>query len=100
VIVPVLINRSADWSGIAGIQMTNQPHREWIYRMAFEVGRHIIGFEVQKILAVVDWFDAENRIHPLPVGVFGDGEAGLFLFLHSVAPGLTALMLQLTFAFN
>jgi hypothetical protein len=38
--------------------MTNQPHREWIYRPAFELGRHIIGYEVQKILALVDWFRA------------------------------------------
>ena len=77
VIVPVLIDRSDKWSGIAGIKMTNQPHREWLYRMAFEVGRHIIGFEVQKILAAVDWFENENKSHPLPVGVFGYGEGGL-----------------------
>ena len=61
VIVPVLIDRSDKWSGIAGVKMTNQPHREWIYRMAFEVGRHVIGFEVQKILAAVDWFEEENQ---------------------------------------
>ena len=30
---------------------TNQPHREFIYRMAFEMGRHVIGYEVQKVLA-------------------------------------------------
>ena len=80
VIVPVLIDRSDDWSGIAGITMTNQPHREWIYRMAFEVGRHIIGFEVQKILAAVDWFEGQDKAHPLPVGVFGYGEGGLLAF--------------------
>ena len=80
VIVPVLINRGDDWSGINGIKMTNQPHREWIYRMAFEVGRHIIGFEVQKILAAVDWFDGQNKADPLPLGVFGYGEGGLLAF--------------------
>ena len=48
VLVPVLIDRSDTWSGIAGIRMTNQPHREWIYRMAYETGRHIIGYEVQE----------------------------------------------------
>ena len=42
-------------------RMTNQPHREFIYRMAYEMGRHIIGYEVQKVLAAVDWF-AETRI--------------------------------------
>ena len=33
--------------------MTDQPHREFIYRMACEMGRHVIGYEVQKILG--DW---------------------------------------------
>ncbi len=80
VIVPLLIDRSDKWSGIAGVKMTNQPHREWVYRMAFEVGRHIIGFEVQKILAAVDWFEEQNKSQPLPVGVFGYGEGGLLAF--------------------
>jgi dienelactone hydrolase len=80
VIVPMLINRRDDWSGIGGVKMTNQPHREWIYRMAFEVGRHIIGFEVQKILAAVDWFEGQHKADPLPLGVFGYGEGGLLAF--------------------
>ncbi|HKS96616.1 MAG TPA: dienelactone hydrolase family protein [Terriglobia bacterium] len=80
VIVPLLINRRDDWSGIPGVKMTNLPHREWIYRMAFEVGRHVIGLEVQKILAVVDWFEQQNKSHPLPIGVFGYGEGGLLAF--------------------
>ena len=42
--------------------------------MAFEVGRHIIGFEVQKILAAVDWLEDENKSHSVPIGVFGYGE--------------------------
>jgi len=54
--------------------MSNQLQREWIYRMAFEVGRHIIAFEVQKILAAVDWFDGQNEADLLPLGQFGYGE--------------------------
>jgi dienelactone hydrolase len=84
VIVPLLIDRSDKWSGIAGVKMTNQPHREWIYRIAFEVGRHIIGFEVQKVLAAVDWFAGQNKSQPLPMGVFGYGEGGL-LALYAAA---------------
>ncbi len=61
VIVPVLINRDDTFSGIPGIGMTNMPHREWIYRMAYEVGQHIIGYEVQKVLAAVDWFEKRER---------------------------------------
>lgn len=84
VLVPTLINRQDTWSGIPGIKMTNLPHREWIYRQAFEVGRHIIGYEVQKILAALDWFDHENATRRAPVAVAGYGEGGL-LALYSAA---------------
>ena len=60
--------------------MTNQPHREWLYRMSFEVGRHIIGYEVQKVLAAVDWFEQENARQTAPIGVAGYGEGGLMAF--------------------
>jgi hypothetical protein len=43
VLVPMLIDRKDTWSGNPAIRMTNQPHREFLYRMAFPVGRHIIG---------------------------------------------------------
>jgi dienelactone hydrolase len=83
VVVPVLIDRKDDFSGSAKFnRWTNQPHREFIYRMAYEMGRHIIGYEVQKVLAVVDWF-AKEKGHP-PIGVFGYGEGGL-LALHAGA---------------
>ena len=84
VIVPFVINRADTFSGIPGIQMTNQPHREWIYRMAYEAGHHVIGFEVQGILATVDWFAAENKSRPIPIGIMGYGEGGL-LALYSAA---------------
>jgi dienelactone hydrolase len=79
VIVPTLIDRKDDWSGNTALdRMTNQPHREFIYRMGYEVGRHVIGYEVQKVLAAVDWFYLEKD-HP-PVVVYGDGEGGLLAF--------------------
>ena len=84
VVIPVLIDRNDTWSGIAEFRMTNQPHREFLYRMAFEVGRHIIGYEVQKVLALVDWFASENQAHSAPIAVAGYGEGGL-LALYSAA---------------
>jgi len=84
VLVPVLIDRADTWSGIPGIGMTNQPHREWIYRMSYEVGRHIIGYEVQKVLAAVDWFTTRNDGRSVPIGVAGYGEGGL-IALYSAA---------------
>ena len=84
VLVPTLIDRADTFSGIPGISYTNEPYREWIYRMAFEVGRHTIGFEVQKVLAAVDWFESENKKGAVPIGVMGYGEGGL-LSLYSGA---------------
>ena len=60
VLVPVTIDRTARWSGNPEIRMTDQPHREWIYRQAFHMGRHVIGYEVQKVLAAVDWFKRKD----------------------------------------
>jgi dienelactone hydrolase len=78
VIVPVMIDRTARWSGHPDIRVTDQPHREWIYRQAFHMGRHVIGYEVQKVLAVVDWFKQRNS--SLKVGVAGYAEGGLVAF--------------------
>ncbi len=82
VLVPTLINRADTWSGNPHIRMLNQPHREFIYRPAFYLGRHIIGYEVQKVLAAVDYFDRENRENSssLGIGVMGYGEGGLIAF--------------------
>jgi dienelactone hydrolase len=80
VLVPLLINREDTYSGNPEIRMTNEPHREWVYRMAFPLGRHVIGYEVQKVLAAIDWFSLENKSDPVPIGVIGYGEGGLVAF--------------------
>ncbi|MDP6184346.1 MAG: dienelactone hydrolase family protein, partial [Gammaproteobacteria bacterium] len=82
VLVPDLIDRSDRWSQSVGVAETNQTHREFIYRMAYQIGRHIVGYEIQKILAAVDWF-ATNR-DPSSIGVAGHGEGGL-LALYAAA---------------
>src|SRR5882672_188007 len=79
VVVPTLVDRSSRWSGHPDIGMTDQPHREWIYRQAFHMGRHIIGYEVQKVLAAVDWFQHKNGGRG-KIGVAGYAEGGLIAF--------------------
>ncbi|MFT4559505.1 MAG: cephalosporin-C deacetylase-like acetyl esterase [Planctomycetaceae bacterium] len=79
VVVPMLISRSSEFSGSPHVAYTNQTHREFIYRQAFEMGRHVIGYEVQKTLAAIDllgqWM--KSREIKIPVGVAGVGEGGL-----------------------
>lgn len=71
VVVPTLISRSDELSGSPYVSYTNQTHREFVYRQAFEMGRHVIGYEVQKTLAAVDLleeFAARLKVE-LPIGV-------------------------------
>jgi hypothetical protein len=82
VLVPVLVDRTSRWSGHPDIKVTDQSHREWIYRQAFHMGRHVIGYEVQKVLAAVDWL--RERDPQARVGVAGGGEGGL-LALYAAA---------------
>jgi dienelactone hydrolase len=78
VVIPALLDRSDKYSiGAGGERPTNQPHREFIYRQAFEMGQHVIGYEVQKVLALVDWFQRDAKEHDPRVGVVGYGEGGL-----------------------
>jgi dienelactone hydrolase len=79
VVVPTLVSRGIDFSGNPRIAMTNQPHREWIYRQAYHMGRHIIGYEVQKVLAAVDWIKKQAGPES-KIGVAGYGEGGLIAF--------------------
>ena len=78
VVIPTLIDRSSRWSGHPEFSQTGQTHREWIYRQAFHMGRHIIGYEVQKVLAAVDWF--RTRGEGARIAVAGCGEGGLIAF--------------------
>lgn len=82
VLVPTLISRDDEFSGNPDVRYTNQPHREFIYRQAFEMGRHVIGYEVQKVLAAVDQFTLLNEVQKadVPIGVAGIGEGGLLAF--------------------
>ncbi len=76
IVIPTLINRGSAFSSNDhfGVK-TNLPHREWIYRQAFELGRHVIGYEVQKVLSLIDLFASEKD--KAPVLVAGLGEGGL-----------------------
>jgi len=85
VLVPMLVSREDTFSGNPRMKrFTNQPHREWIYRQAYEMGRHVIGYEVQKMLAGIDALQSFNTNAPDRdrIGLIGYGEGGL-IALHT-----------------
>jgi dienelactone hydrolase len=72
VVVPALIDRTvAARNGRA--RLTS---REFLYRSAFELGRHLIGYEVQKVLGLIDALKTES-LEVTKVVVFGYGEGGM-----------------------
>lgn len=71
VLIPVLISRAPMFAG----EKKEQTNREWLYRQAFHVGEHIIGYEVKKIRAALDWLKTSSRL--LKIGVAGYCEGGL-----------------------
>ncbi len=76
VLIPTLIDRDDKYSGNARLnRWTNYTHREFIHRMAYEMGRTLPGYEVQKVLAAVDWFDKQDA--KLKIGVIGYGDGGM-----------------------
>lgn len=92
VVIPTLVNRqlldlaALDISAEARRRLgrrNDQTHREWLYRQSYHMGRHIIGYEVQKVLAAVDWLK-QRGVPAAKVGVAGVGEGGLIAF-HAAA---------------
>ncbi len=72
VFIPQLINRSVGFRSLARGR-TDLTDREYIYRQAFEMGRHIIGYEVQTVRSLIDVLD--GRLEALGVLGFGNGGA-------------------------
>ena len=78
-VLPVLLRRELIQTDDPQLRQSQQTYREWIYRQAFHMGRHPIGYEVQKVLAAVDRFRA-RRSADAKVGVVGYGDGGLIAF--------------------
>lgn len=79
VLIPALVDRSDTHSGLPGVRKLKQSQREVLWRAAYEMGRTVQGYEIQKVLAAVDWLESQKPASGarVPVGVIGYGEGGL-----------------------
>ena len=79
-IVPAVFESSSQLSGNPRLgKVTPQPQREFLYRMAYPMGRHPIGYEVQTVLAAVDIL--AKRQPRLPIHLTGVGATGIVALL-------------------
>lgn len=85
VLVPTLVHRNE--------MEFRMPQREYLHRPAFELGRHLLGYELHKVFSGVDALilsreDDKDR----PVGVIGFGEGGLLsLYAGALDPRLQSV---------
>ena len=68
VLIPVLVGRHLENRRVT---MTD---REFIYRPAFVLGRHVIGYEIQKVLAAVDCFSKDAAAKDMAFWVMAKAE--------------------------
>ncbi len=75
VVIPSLISRR-----VSKRRQSELTDREYLYRSSFELGRQLAGYELQKVLAIVDWFYSGDgpvkASDPGSVGMIGWGEGG------------------------
>jgi dienelactone hydrolase len=81
VVVPTLINRQP-FVGANG-KPSDQSHRERLYRPAFQMGRHLLAYEVQAVQAAADLLLQSNPDQSLWCSGYGEG--GLVALLTTAA---------------
>jgi dienelactone hydrolase len=78
-LLPVTLSRAKLTTDDAPLRKSDQTHREWIYRQAFHLGRHVIGYEIQIVLAAADYLRTRHG-GTLPLGIAGYAEGGQTAF--------------------
>ena len=78
-LLPVTVSRAKLTTENTQLRRTDQTQREWIYRQAFHLGRHVIGYEIQIVLAAADYLRTRHG-GTLPLGLAGYAEGGQTAF--------------------
>ncbi len=74
VLIPAMIDRGNRFSGNPGVQSVRHSQRETLWRASYELGRHPLGYEIQRVLAAADALGPRGNA---PLLLAGHGEGGL-----------------------
>lgn len=81
ILIPTVLSRqkyAVEGDRAKAVERSDQTHREWIYRQAFQMGRHPVGYEIQTALAGVDWLLENNLAASITVAGYGEGGRSAF----------------------
>ena len=94
VLVPALVSR--DIQSLPVSKPHDLTNREFLYRSAFELGRHLIGYELQGCRNALDWFRRRREsAKNARMGVCGYGEGGMLaLYLAALEPDIDATVVS------
>ncbi|MCX8108361.1 MAG: hypothetical protein N3G20_06110, partial [Verrucomicrobiae bacterium] len=100
VLVPALVDRGNRFSGNPGVRQAKQSQREILWRAGYELGRALLGYELQRIIAAANWLESTRSGNPVfgvespaliagrsqgsrsgRIGIIGYGEGGLLALL-------------------
>jgi dienelactone hydrolase len=73
VLVPTLIDREM----VQRNGRSTLSNREFLYRPAFELGRHLIGYEIQSVMSAIDFFEQDSQSASKPIITVGYGDGGM-----------------------
>ena len=62
VLVPALIDRGHRFAGNPEVRSVKHSQRETLWRAGYQMGRHPLGYEIQKLLAAADWLTATRSV--------------------------------------
>ncbi|MCC6585829.1 MAG: acetylxylan esterase [Bryobacterales bacterium] len=67
--------------------------RDWLVRLGYQVGRHLIGAEVQQVSSAIDFLSELDKVDTARIGVVGSGQGGLTaLYAAALDPRIKATL--------
>lgn len=74
-----------------GARQLGVSHREFVYRQAFEMGRQVIGYEIENLLSLLDALPNDRKFQNLPIGLLGSGDGAMTaLYAAAIDPRIQA----------
>jgi dienelactone hydrolase len=92
VLIPTIIDRGTRFGGNPTVHPVEHSQRETLWRASYEMGRSLVGYEIEKVLGAADWLSTPQPGRAkIPLAIAGHGEGGLMaLYAAAIDPRFEA----------